>query len=144
VPTSPDATSPNECNQYYGLHSLDEVAGEGMHTPSRETALELMMDLMPTLRGLLAEVAVHDRNLAEQAKRAATSVISNHAEADGVRQGHRRERIRTAQGSLHELRSQLKLAAAWGYVPRLEVERLDAQLDRVAALTWRRLHSPRA
>ena len=104
------------------------------------TALELMMDLMPEVRRLVGAIAVHDRNLADQAKRAATSVISNHAEADGVRKGHRRERIETAQGSLHELRSQLKLAAAWGYVARHEVDRVDAHLDRVAAMTWRRLH----
>lgn len=63
----------------------------------------------------------------------------NHAEADGVRAGHRRERILTAQGSLTELRSQLKLAAAWGYVSRVQIERVDAHLDRVAAMTWRRL-----
>jgi len=123
------------------LRSFGEVAGEGMHSTSRKTALELMMDLMPELRRMLDAIAVHDRNLAEQAKRAATSVISNHAEADGVRQGHRRERIQTAQGSLHELRSQLKLAAAWDYVGRAEVERLDAGLDRVAAMSWRRLRS---
>ena len=101
-----------------------------MHTTHRTTALELMMALMPRLRPMISAIARHDRNLADQAKRAATSVISNHAEADGVRGGHRRERIRTAMGSLHELRSQLKLAAAWGYVPAADVEAIDRQLDR--------------
>jgi four helix bundle protein len=110
-----------------------------MHTNYRTTALELMMDIMPAIRKLVEQIAKHDRNLADEAKRAATSVISNHAEADGVRAGHRRERIQTAQGSLHELRYQLKLAAAWAYVSRTEVERVDAHLDRVAAITWRRL-----
>ena len=110
-----------------------------MHTTSRNTALDLMMDVMPRLRDVLERVAVHDRNLADQARRAATSVISNHAEADGVRKGHRRERIQTAHGSLAELRGQLKLAAAWGYLPLGEVTALDAHLDRVAAMTWRRL-----
>ncbi|MCZ7682791.1 MAG: four helix bundle protein [Sandaracinaceae bacterium] len=98
-----------------------------------------MMDAMPAIRQLVVAIAKHDRNLADEAKRAATSVISNHAEADGVRGGHRRERIQTAQGSLTELRSQLKLAAAWGYVSREQVDRVDAHLDRVAAMTWRRL-----
>jgi hypothetical protein len=51
-----------------------------------------------------------------------------------------RERIRTAHGSLHEPRAQLKLGVAWGYVARAEVEALDAGLDRVAAMTWRGLH----
>ncbi|MEZ4335507.1 MAG: four helix bundle protein [Sandaracinaceae bacterium] len=111
-----------------------------MHSTSRKTALELMMDVMPEVRRLVSAIGIHDKNLADEAKRAATSVISNHAEADGVRKGHRRERIETAQGSLHELRSQLKLAAAWGYVARDEVDQVDAHLDRVAAMTWRRLH----
>lgn len=97
------------------------------------------MDVMPAIRQLVVAIAKHDRNLADEAKRAATSVISNHAEADGVRGGHRRERIQTAQGSLTELRSQLKLAAAWGYVPREQIDQVDAHLDRVAAMTWRRL-----
>ncbi|HJL18688.1 MAG TPA: four helix bundle protein [Sandaracinaceae bacterium LLY-WYZ-13_1] len=110
-----------------------------MHTTYRTSALELMMDIMPAIRQLVVAIAKHDRNLADEAKRAATSVISNHAEADGVRGGHRRERIQTAQGSLTELRSQLKLAAAWGYVSREQSDRVDAHLDRVAAMTWRRL-----
>lgn len=114
-----------------------------MHTPYRTTALELMMDVMPAIRALVDTIAKHDRNLADEAKRAATSVVCNHAEADGVRRGHRRERIETAQGSLYELRSQLKLAVAWGYVPRERVDRVDAHLDRVAAMTWRRLRPVR-
>jgi four helix bundle protein len=115
------------------------VALGGMHPTHRATALELMMDVMPAIRQLVVAITKHDRNLADEAKRAATSVVSNHAEADGVRGGHRRERIQTAQGSLTELRSQLKLAAAWGYVPREQIDRVDAYLDRVAAMTWRRL-----
>jgi four helix bundle protein len=110
-----------------------------MHPTHRATALELMMDVMPAIRQLVVAITKHDRNLADEAKRAATSVVSNHAEADGVRGGHRRERIQTAQGSLTELRSQLKLAAAWGYVPQEQIDRVDAHLDRVAAMTWRRL-----
>ena len=113
-----------------------------MHNHYRTSALELMMDIMPAIRQLVVAIAKHDRNLADEAKRAATSVISNHAEADGVRGGHRRERIQTAQGSLTELRSQLKLAAAWGYVSREQIDRVDGHLDRVAAMTWRRLTPP--
>lgn len=110
-----------------------------MHTNYRTTALELMMDIMPAIRQLLEQIAKHDRNLADEVKRATTSVISNHAEADGVRGGRRREHIRMADGSLNELRAQLKLAAAWDYVPRATVDQVDAHLDRVAAMTWRRL-----
>lgn len=77
-----------------------------MHSTYRTRSLELMMDIMPAIiRRLVVTIAKHDKNLADQARRAATSVISNHAEADGVRGGHRREHILTAEGSLAELRS---------------------------------------
>ncbi|MCA9609098.1 MAG: four helix bundle protein [Myxococcales bacterium] len=114
-----------------------------MNHTLRITALDMMMATMPSLRVLLGKIATHDRNLEDQMRRAATSVISNHAEADGVRKGHRREKIQTAQGSLSELRAQLKLAEAWGYVSTEEAKQLDTHLDKVAALTWRRLHPKR-
>ena len=110
-----------------------------MSNYSRTTALELMMDVMPRLRQLLDGIAKHDRNLAQQARRSASSVISNHGEADGQRAGHRKERILTARGSLYELRAQLKLAAAWGYLELETVDEIVAHLDRVGAMTTARL-----
>ena len=114
-----------------------------MHTPSHPTALSLMMSVMPRLRHVLVSVRVHDKNLELQARRAATSVLSNLAEADGVRGGHRRERIQTALGSLCELRAQLKLAVGWGFAPEGEVAGVDRVLDRVGAMSWRRLQRAR-
>jgi len=114
-----------------------------MHDTYRNTALTLMMETMPALRRLLDAIAVHDKNLFTQAKRAATSVISNHAEADGRSGGNRRQLIETALGSLYELRKQLKIAAAWGYVSPRELAPVEARLDRVGAMTWRRLHRAR-
>lgn len=98
------------------------------------------MDAMPAIKRLVDQIRSHDSNLADQVKRAATSVVLNHAEADGSDQGNRRARIHTAQGSLAETRKGLWVAAAWQYVARADVERIDAHLDRVAAMTWRRLH----
>jgi four helix bundle protein len=110
-----------------------------MQTPYRATALALMMDLLPALERVIDRVHRHDKHLADQLKRAATSVVLNHAEADGSDAGNRRARIHTALGSLRETRTALLVAAAWEYVPRDEVERLDADLDRVAAMTSKRL-----
>ena len=99
-----------------------------------------MMDVLPTLKRLLDQIRVHDRNLEDQIRRAATSVILNHAEADGVRGGHRKARILTAHGSLTETRVGIQVAAGWSYISRFEADEVDRHLDKVAALTWRRLH----
>jgi four helix bundle protein len=112
-----------------------------MRTTYRATALELMMDILPAIKRLVDKIRKHDKNLADQIQRAATSVVLNHPEADGSDAGNRRARIHTAQGSLAETRKGLLIGAAWGYVARDEVERVDAALDRVAAMTWRRLRA---
>jgi four helix bundle protein len=111
-----------------------------MHSTYRTTALELLMDVMPAVKQLVESIHTHDKNLADQVRRAASSVVLNLAEADGSEGGNRRARVRTAYGSLFETRKGLKLAAAWGYVARSEVDALETLLDRVGAMTWRRLH----
>ena len=111
-----------------------------MRTTYRTTALELMMDIMPAIKELVDDIRKHDKNLAEQIQRASTSVVLNLAEADGVTKGHQRNRLETAYGSNHETRKGLRLGAIWKYVSTERVDFVDAHLDRVAAMTWRRLH----
>ncbi|GAB5544890.1 MAG: hypothetical protein SangKO_046500 [Sandaracinaceae bacterium] len=67
-----------------------------MTIPYASTALDLMMSLLPHVHALVVQVRVHDKNLADELFRAAKSVALNHSEADGVRKGHRKERIGTA------------------------------------------------
>jgi four helix bundle protein len=111
-----------------------------MRTNHKSTALELMMDVMPSIKRLVDEIRKHDRNLADHIRRASTSVVLNHAEADGVTGGNQRKRVETALGELREARKGLRLAAVWDYVDEREVARVDRELDRVGAMTWRRLH----
>ena len=106
-----------------------------------KTALELMLTTMESVRGCVVVVGRFDRDRHRQLKRAINSVILNLAEANGRRGGDRRRSIETARGSLEETRVALKLAMAWGYLPEKKVERIDAVLDRVGAMTWRWLHS---
>ena len=87
--------------------------------------------LAPTLR----ELARHDKNLTDQLRRAATSVVLNLAEGNGSVDGRRTNHYRIAQGSLYETRSALRLARTWGYA-NTTVE-LDAKLDRVGAMLYR-------
>jgi four helix bundle protein len=111
-----------------------------MRTNHKSTALELMMDVMPSIKKLVDQIQKHDRNLADHVRRAATAVVLNHAEADGLRRGSQRIRVETAMGELNETRKGLRLAAIWEYVAHRDVARVDDELDRVGAMTWRRLH----
>ncbi|MEZ4287789.1 MAG: four helix bundle protein [Polyangiales bacterium] len=77
-----------------------------------------------------------DRSLADQLKRAAQSMVLNIAEARGTQDGNARTRFGTACGSAKETRAALSIAADWGYVDNDVVKRIDAELDRICAITW--------
>ena len=118
----------------------------GMRQPTEAnkqqiTALQLTLDCLPELKTVIDAVRRHDRNLADQLKRAATSVALNLAEADGNDRGNARARVQTALGSLKETRVALRIAAAWDYVP--SCQELDSALDRVARLAYGRLRALR-
>jgi len=112
-------------------------------TQQASTALDIMLATLPDIARVVEAIRLQDRNLADQLKRAATSVALNLAEADGVRGGHRRNRLRTAMGSLLETRTALKVGLAFRYVTDKTVDGIDHRLDRVAAMTWRRIHPRR-
>ncbi len=98
-------------------------------------ALELLRDLRP----LLANIDRRDRDLGRQVRRAATSVILNMGEASGSYGGTRRERYRSALGSLSEVRAGLDAAEALGYLDacprdaRRGVARVAAGLVKLTA-----------
>ena len=107
-------------------------------TQQRASSLDILLSVLPDIAQLVDRIKRHDRNLADHTRRAATNTALNLAEADGHRAGNRRSRLDTAQGELCETRLGLKLAAIFGYVGADEVGAVDSQLDRVAAMTWRR------
>ena len=111
-----------------------------MRNQRRASALDITLATLPALRRVLDTVRRHDRNLEEQVRRAATSVALNLAEADGQEAGHRRNRLRTALGELHEVRAGLKVAVAFGYVTEQSIDDIDRRLDKATAMSWRRLH----
>lgn len=76
----------------------------------------------------MERVKRHDKNLAEQMRRAATSVALNLAEAQGVFGGSRRLRVETALGSAREVLAALRVADAFGYC---ETEPQQADFDRL-------------
>ena len=109
-------------------------------TPHR-TALELILSAISLVREIVAKVRPHDRHLADQLRRAVTSTALNLAEADGNRDGNRRLRLETAHGSASEAKYALRIAVAWGYVTEHDIDEAFSIIDRVGAMTWRRLQS---
>ena len=102
---------------------------------------QVATDAVGLLRPLVERIHRHDKGLADQIRRAASSVALNLAEAAYNNAGHRRARFESARGSANEVRAGLGLACAWGYVPADAVAEVDAQYDRVLAMTyslWRR------
>lgn len=100
-------------------------------------AQQLATDAVRQLRPLLERIQRRDRNLADQLRRAATSVVLNIAEAAHNHAGNRRSRLESARGSANEARAALSVACAWGYVGEADAAPVDALYDRVLAMTYR-------
>ena len=93
---------------------------------------DTIVDVLGKMQPVIAAIAVHDRDLARQLRRAGASVLLNVAEGSGSSGGTRTERYRNALGSAREAGACLDLALAWGYVDGFDAAMLD-QLDKVRA-----------
>ena len=89
-------------------------------------------DVLRGLRPVVAAIETHDRDLARQLRRAASSVALNVSEGSGSNGGTRRERYRNALGSARETGACIDVALAFGYVESVDAGLLDA-LDHVRA-----------
>jgi len=98
-----------------------------------ETAYELIAALGP----LMTCIKRHDKSLADQLARAATSVALNIAESNYSDPGNKRARLFTAAGSANETRAALRVAIEWGYCRREDAKDALHILDRVLAMLWR-------
>jgi len=110
---------------------------------ARFEAHQLALHAVAALRPLVSAVAQHDRDLANQLRRAGSSLPLNVAEGARRECRDRIQHYRIAAGSAAEARSALQVAQAWGYVGGEQVEQADALLDRCLAVLWRLSH-PRA
>ncbi len=103
-------------------------------------AQTVALEAIHKLRPIVEKVQRRDRDLADQLRRAASSVVLNLAEGRGTRAGNRRLRFETALGSATEASSALEVAVAWGYVATEDVVEAELQLDRARALLWKLTH----
>src|SRR5580704_1979072 len=92
----------------------------------------VILELLKQLGPVAAAIAIQDKDLARQLRRAATSIALNGQEGTGRSGGTRRERYRNALGSARETAACLDSALALGYVEQFDAQLLDA-LDKVRA-----------
>ena len=99
------------------------------------------LELIRTLRPIVAELRNHSSNIADQIERAGTSLVLNLGEGNRRAGKDRRRFFVMAQGSASEILAALDVADAWGWIVDAQVVRV--LLDRERALLWGLVH-PRA
>jgi four helix bundle protein len=98
---------------------------------------ELSLELIESLVPLMPRIKQRDKDLADQLRRAASSIGLNCAEASFSDPGNRRARLFTAAGSASETRHAIRQAVAWRNVTAADAERALALLNRIIAILWR-------
>jgi four helix bundle protein len=103
-------------------------------------ALEVALEVIRSLRGVVALVRRHNAKLADQIVDAASSSAANLAEGNRRVGRDRLHFFRVAAGSADETRTHLRVALAWGWVADKEVENPLQLLDRELGLIWGLTH----
>ena len=102
---------------------------------------EVAKQVIVQLRDLLPIIQRVDEELADQARRAANSVLLNLAEGQRFTNGNKLRHYEIAQGSANEIRGALDAAEGWGYFE--QATEVRALLDRLLALLWKLTNSPK-
>src|SRR5579859_5503874 len=89
-----------------------------------------MLEVIGSMRAMVAAIERRDADLARQLRRAASSVVLNIAEGSGSFGRVRTVRYRTALGSARETLACLRVGEALGYVEPVPAA-LTQQIDRV-------------
>jgi four helix bundle protein len=104
-------------------------------------AFDVALDLVRSLKEPIAKIAAHDPALADQLRRARSSVPLN------LREGRRRagrDRLhhwRVAAGSADEIVGALLVGEALDYVTRDDIAASLGFADRVLAMCWQMTHA---
>ncbi|HEX5063251.1 MAG TPA: four helix bundle protein, partial [Kofleriaceae bacterium] len=79
-----------------------------------------------------------DRELGDQVRRAASSIVLNLAEGQRSAKGNKHKHYSIAHGSANEVKAALDVACAWGWIG--EAHEPQRILDRLLAILWRLTH----
>jgi four helix bundle protein len=101
---------------------------------------EIALAFIRALRVLIGQIAKHDRDLADQLKRAANGAALQPSEARRREGRDCAHLYRVANGSASEARTALRVAVAWGYLEARETAAAEQLADRLVAITWRLAH----
>jgi four helix bundle protein len=101
---------------------------------SNFVALDVSYRLIEALSTIVPAIERRDRDLADQIRRAATSVSLNLAEGSCSTKGNRHRHFSIAHGSASEVKAGLCVAKAWGWIDGSE--RALSVLDRLLGLLW--------
>lgn len=102
--------------------------------------LDSMVEMVRVVHGAAAKVARHDRDMAQQMRRASTSVALNGSEGLWAKAGKRRSRLEDAVNSARETMTALKVAGACRYLQAEEAAAAAQQVDSVIAVLWTLAH----
>jgi four helix bundle protein len=104
-------------------------------------AYEVALELITALRPIVPIIQQQDSDLADQLRRAGSSVVLNLAEGNRSAKGNKQKHFAIAHGSASEVRAALQTAVAWGWIDVSMAA--PAVLDRLMALLWRLRHPRR-
>jgi len=98
--------------------------------------LDMLVEMVRVVHLASGKVARHDRDLAQQMKRASTSAALNASEGLHAKAGKRRSRLEDAVNSARETLMALRLAGACGYLPPAEAATAAREVDSVIRVLW--------
>ena len=97
----------------------------------------LVFDILRSLAPIVRQISRHDPSLADQVRRAASSVALNLAEGVGSAGRNSKARYHNALGSLREVQAALEVAKAFEYVASINADlaqRIDSALAMIFGL----------
>jgi four helix bundle protein len=103
-------------------------------------ARQVASQVIHSLPSLIAALAKHDRDLADQLRRAGASILLNIVEGNRRVGRDRLHFFRIAAGSAAEVDAALEVAIAFRYLDTASVATTRSLLDRQLALLWGLTH----
>jgi len=98
--------------------------------------LDSLVEMVELVHRLARKVGQHDRDLANQMKRASTSIALNGSEGLWAKAGKRTTRLEDAINSARETVMALRIAGACGYLAQEEAQAASRGLDSIIAVLW--------